>query len=98
VQLSDKQIKYLRGLAHDLKPVVYIGNAGVTPAVTAELDRCLEHHELIKIRLRVADRDARDAAVGRIVEASRATLVGRVGNVAILYRRNQADTPVIALP
>lgn len=95
--LTDKQKKYLRGLAHDLKPVVHVGNAGVTPGVTAELAHNLEHHELIKVKLRVGDRDVRDAAIGRVIEDSDAELVARIGNVAILFRRN-ADKPVIALP
>ena len=95
--LTDKQKKYLRGLAHDLKPVVHVGNAGVTSGVTNELNQNLEHHELIKVKLRVGGRDARDEAIGAVVEGSRAELVGRIGNVAILFRRNQ-DKPVITLP
>jgi RNA-binding protein len=97
MELSDKQKKYLRGLAHDLKPVVYVGNAGVTPGVTAELEQNLDHHELIKIKLRVGDRDARDAAIDRVVVDSHAELIGRIGNVAILYRRRR-DNPELALP
>lgn len=97
MELSDKQKKYLRGLAHDLKPVVYVGNSGVTPGVTAELNQNLDHHELIKVKLRVGDREARDAAIGQVVSGSRAELVGRIGNIAILFRRNP-DRAVIALP
>ncbi|MGI9344316.1 MAG: ribosome assembly RNA-binding protein YhbY [Gammaproteobacteria bacterium] len=95
--LDDKQKKYLRGLAHDLKPVVHVGNSGVSPGVTAELDRNLDHHELIKVRIRVGDRESRDAALREIVDHSAADLVGRIGNIAILFRRN-GDKPVIALP
>lgn len=95
--LDEKQKTYLRGVAHGLKPVVYVGNAGVTAGVTAELDHSLDHHELIKVRLRVGDREARDAAIERVVAAASAELVGRIGNVAILYRRN-VTKPVIALP
>jgi len=97
MQLNDKQKKYLRGLAHDLKPVVYVGNSGVTPGVTAELDQNLEHHELIKVKLRVGGREARDTAIGLVLDQSRAELIGRIGNIAILYRRRK-EKPVIALP
>jgi len=97
MELSDKQKKYLRGLAHDLKPVVHVGNSGVTPGVTAELNQNLNHHELIKVKLRVGDRDARDEAIGQVLAGSRAELVGRIGNVAILFRRNR-EKPVVALP
>jgi len=95
--LDDKQKKYLRGLAHDLKPVVHVGNSGVSPGVTAELERNLDHHELIKVRIRVGDRDSRDAALREIIDHSAADLVGRIGNIAILFRRN-GDKPIIALP
>ena len=95
--LSDKQKKYLRSLAHDLKPVVHVGNAGVTPGLTAELKERLEHHELIKIKIRVGGRDARDTAIEQVIDRSGAELVGRIGNVATLYRRRK-DKPVIALP
>lgn len=95
--LDDRQKKYLRGLAHDLKPVVHVGNAGITPGVLTELDRNLAHHELIKVRVRVGDREARATAIAEIVARSGAELIGRVGNVAILYRRSR-DDPGIALP
>jgi RNA-binding protein len=95
--LDDKQKKYLRGLAHSLKPVVHVGNSGVSPGVTAELERNLDHHELIKVRIRVGDRESRDAALREIIDHSAADLVGRIGNIAILFRRN-GDKPVVALP
>ncbi len=97
MELSDKQKKYLRGLAHDLKPVVLVGNAGVTPSLIAELERSLDHHELIKVKLRVGDRDATGAAIDDITTQSRAELVGRIGNVAIVFRRNRQQ-PVVTLP
>jgi hypothetical protein len=54
--LSEPQKKYLRGLGHALKPIVMVGDAGVSASVVAELDACLEHHELVKIRVKVGDR------------------------------------------
>lgn len=95
--LDERQKKFLRGLAHALKPVVYVGSGGVTPGVLTELDRNLAHHELIKVSVRVGDREGRAAAIAEIVARSDADLIGRVGNVAILYRRNR-DEPVIKLP
>ena len=63
MKLSDKQKQYLRGLAHSLKPVVHIGSAGITPGLLTELDRNLEHHELLKVKLRVGNRATRYAAI-----------------------------------
>jgi len=95
--LTEKQKQHLRGLGHKLKPVVMIGNAGYTPAVRNELDASLTRHELLKIRVSIGDREARDELIGRLCEDSTAQLVQRIGNIALLYRRNP-DKPRIALP
>lgn len=95
--LATAQTRYLRSLAHSLKPVILVGAKGVTPALLAELELALEHHELIKIRLAAPDRDERDAWVAAIVDASRAALVQRVGNIATLFRARRKD-PGIILP
>ena len=95
--LSNPQKRYLRGLAHDLKPIVQVGAKGVTPAVLAELDAALEQHELIKVRVAAGDRDEREAWIGALVEGGDASLAGRIGHVAILYRRRTA-TPFVILP
>ncbi len=63
--LSDAQRKYLRRLGHELNPVVLIGNSGLGPNLVAEMDGALAHHELVKVRARVGDREARDADAGR---------------------------------
>jgi RNA-binding protein len=95
--LSNAQKRYLRGLAHDLKPVVLVGAKGVTPGVLAELDQALEQHELIKARISASDRDEREAWIEALVAGSGASLAGRIGHVAILYRRRQ-DKSFVILP
>ncbi|MCC5861451.1 MAG: YhbY family RNA-binding protein [Gammaproteobacteria bacterium] len=95
--LSDTQKKYLRSLGHDLKPVLMVGGNGITPALLREAEITLDSHELIKVRLRVGDRDARDTAIAAIVDATGATLVQRIGHVALLYRRHP-EQPGIILP
>jgi RNA-binding protein len=95
--LSNAQKRYLRGLAHDLKPIVMVGAKGVTPSLQAELGLALEQHELVKIRVAAEDRDARDACIASLAEGSDAALVGRVGHTAVLYRRS-ADKPLVILP
>jgi RNA-binding protein len=97
MDLSDAQKKYLRGLGHRLKPVVMIGQHGVTDGVVAETGRALADHELIKVRVRLGDRAARDAALGELVARTAATLVQRVGNVALIYLENK-ELPRILLP
>jgi RNA-binding protein len=86
--LSESQKKYLRGLGHGLKPVVMIGDAGLTEAVLAEFENSLEHHELLKVRVKVGDRAARDSIIAALCDSAGAELVQRIGNMALLYREN----------
>ena len=95
--LSEKQKRHLRGLGHKLKPVIMIGNAGYTPAVRNELDLSLARHELLKVRIGALDRQARDSLIERLCADNAAQLVQRIGNIALLYRRNP-DKPRLALP
>lgn len=96
MNLTESQRKHLRRLGHALKPVVMIGHAGLTDSVAAEIDVALEHHELIKIRVRVGDRTQRDRVMDGIVERLRAELIQRIGNMALLYR--PAEEPKLDLP
>jgi len=95
--LSNPQKRYLRGLAHDLKPLVMVGAKGVTAPVVAELELVLEQHELVKVKVAAEDRETRDAWIAELAEKSAATLVSRIGHTAILYRRSK-DKPLVILP
>lgn len=97
MSLNESQKKFLRGLGHDLKPVIMIGDAGLTEGVAQEFDATIARHELIKVRVRAGDRETRDAIIARLCEQGSAELVARIGNVALVYRRN-ADEPRIPLP
>jgi RNA-binding protein len=94
MRLSEAQKKYLRGLGHKLKPVVMIGDAGLTEAVSAEFLSAINHHELLKVRIRVGDRAARDEIITALCDGADATLVARIGNVALIYRRNPEKTRI----
>jgi RNA-binding protein len=95
--LSNPQKRYLRGLAHDLKPVLMVGAKGVTPSLVAELELALEQHELIKAKVAAEDRETRDAWIAELAEKSSATLVSRIGHTAVFYRRSK-DKPLVILP
>jgi len=97
MSLNSGQKRYLRGLAHSLKPIVMIGNKGISEALLAEFSLALDHHELVKVRLAGEDRDARAAQIEQLARARDVELVQSIGKVACFYRRN-ADAPVIALP
>ena len=93
MELSEHQKKHLRGLGHQLKPLIMVGDAGLSDSLLAEYDATLDHHELIKVRVRVGDRDARDEIIAKLCETGRAELVQRIGNVALLYRPNLKKKP-----
>ena len=95
--LTSSQIRYLRSLAHPLKPVLLLGGKGVTSGVLKELEQALDDHELIKVRLGGADRATRTAELGQLTAASHAEAVQAIGRIAVLYRRNR-EQPQIALP
>jgi RNA-binding protein len=86
--LSESQKKFLRGLGYGLKPVVMVGDAGLSEAVMAEFNSCLEHHELIKVRVKVGDRAERDRIITTLCDTGDAELVQRIGNMALLFREN----------
>lgn len=97
MKLSEKQRKHLRGLAHGRDPIVMVGNGGLSPAIVNELEIALGAHELVKVRARVGDREARDAALELLAEQTGSELVQRIGNVGVFYRPSK-DKPRIVLP
>ncbi len=97
VTLNEDNKKYLRSLAHERKPIIWIGQKGLTDNLLEEINIALEHHELIKIKLRLSEHEERDAGIEKICEETNADLIQRVGNIVTLYKRNQ-DKPVIKLP
>ena len=87
------ELRQLRALAHKLRPVVTIASKGLSPTVLDELERALNDHELIKVKVAVGDRDQREAVISSVCEQSRALLVQRIGNIATLLRDNHAADP-----
>jgi len=88
MHLTEHQKKFLRGLGHHLKPLVMVGESGLSDAVLAEFESTLAHHELVKVRVRVGDREARDAIIDAMCRQCGARLVQRIGNVALIFRPN----------
>ncbi len=85
--LKGSQRKYLRGEAHHLKPLVLIGAKGVTDQLLGSVNQALKDHELIKIKFGEF-KEAKKEISEEIAQATKSELVGLIGNVAILYRRN----------
>jgi RNA-binding protein len=96
-ELSEKQKKYLRGLAHGKDPIILIGSSGLSPGVAKEFDVAIGAHELVKVRARVGDRAERDNILAELAKQSGSSLVQRIGNVGVFYRPHK-DKPKIILP
>lgn len=96
MELTENQRRFLKGKAHELKPIILIGNAGLTEAVAKETARALDDHELIKVKGRGADRDARDSMFEDLAQRTGSALIHRIGHTAILYK--PAKKPALIIP
>jgi RNA-binding protein len=96
MSLSNRQLKILRGLCHHLKPVVMVGDKGLSENVKTEIETALNHHELIKIKLKT-DRETRTEWAEQIKSTFSAEPVQSIGQVVCFFRRNKKK-PVIDLP
>ena len=91
--LTSRERAHLKARAHALEPVVRIGQAGVTDAVVAEVERALAAHELIKVRIDAADRAQRVSDGDSICARTGASPVHRVGKILILWRPRPSPEP-----
>ncbi len=87
--LTLKQKKFLKGLAHDKKPVVTVGQKGLTATVQEEVDRALSHHELIKVKLPASDRKERTAMLETLCGQTNASFVTLIGRAGVIYRASE---------
>ena len=97
MNLSDAQKRHLKGLAHHLKPVVIVGQHGLSENVLEEVSIALDAHELIKVKVNAGDRDERNAIIDEIAATTHAVFINRIGHIAIFFRRN-TKKPKVALP
>ena len=91
--MNKRDSKQLRAIGHKLKPVVTVAAKGLSDSVLLEIERALTDHELIKIKLAVGDRQARQAAGEEICERTGAELVQSMGNILLLLRRSKEPDP-----
>jgi len=93
--LTERQKKHLRRLGHDLHPFVLVGQRGMNSGVVEELKLALEHHELVKLRVRAGSREDRDAMLAELASLSGSEFVFRVGNVGLFYKKNKTLQKVL---
>lgn len=85
LELSSSQRKQLRGLAHDLRPLVHVGKGGLSDSALAQIDRELAEHELVKVRF-LAEKDEKRSLAREVESRLHCGLAGLVGHVAVFYR------------
>lgn len=91
VLLTPRERADLKARAHALEPVVQVGQAGVSDALVAEVDRALLAHELIKVKLGGAEREVRASLTQELCARTGAAEVQQVGRVAVLWRPRPTD-------
>ncbi|HMB39056.1 MAG TPA: YhbY family RNA-binding protein [Wenzhouxiangellaceae bacterium] len=93
MSLNNNQIRRLRGLCHELSPVVMVADKGLSENVRAEIEGALDSHELIKIKLR-GEREQRREWIDQILAETSSELVQKIGQVACFYRPNPKNPKI----
>jgi RNA-binding protein len=94
--LTQDQKKRFRKIAHHLKPVVTVFDGGLSEGVMAELERALEDHELIKVKLNVMDREDKAAVIEAVCHETGAISAQTIGKVVVLYRPAKKPNPKLS--
>lgn len=103
-KLSNKQIKYLKGLGHHLNPLLWIGKEGCTGQVLNEMKTSLFFNELVKVKIRSDSRDDFDFIIDELQKNTAAEFVGSIGKTALFYlaadekNEQKLKKPKIKLP
>ncbi len=90
MSLSSQQVKALRAESHrlKLKPVVMIGQHGLSENVLIELEQTLAHHELIKVKVPAQDKADKKGFNEKICEKLNADLIQAIGHIIVIFRKN----------
>ena len=93
--LNNKQLKHFRSIGHHLSPIIIIAN-GLSDNINSEIDRALNDHELIKLKVHSNDREEKKALVHSICEERNAQLVQLIGHVALIYKAAKKPNPKLS--
>ncbi len=95
-ELSSADKKHLRRIGHSLTPIVTVAGKGLSENVVAELNRALDDHELIKVKLAVGDKAARQAVINEISTTCEAQVVQTIGHIALLFKKSAHPDPKLS--
>jgi RNA-binding protein len=94
--ISIDRKKQFRTIGHKLNPIVTIAGNGLSPNVVAELNRALDDHELIKVKLAIPEREDRKETVAELIRLPNVELIQEIGKVVLLYRANKKPNPKLS--
>jgi RNA-binding protein len=94
--ISIDRKKQFRTIGHKLNPIVTIAGNGLSPNVIAELNRALDDHELIKVKLAIPEREDRKELVQELIQLPNVELIQEIGKVVLLYRANKKPNPKLS--
>ncbi|MFA5493784.1 MAG: YhbY family RNA-binding protein [Porticoccaceae bacterium] len=94
--VSQDTKKRLRSIGHNLNPVVTVAGKGLSEGVLGEIDRALNDHELIKVRLTVGDRDLKKQLISEICTQSGGEAIQVIGHILLLYRKAAKPNPKLS--
>ena len=99
-KLTSIQAKYLRGLAHNLKPIVFVGQKGLSQTLIQSVDEAFRGHELIKIKFIDYKEKAQKKEIAAVIEnQTDCRMAGMIGHIAIFYKpHSDPDKRKIILP
>lgn len=95
MQLTGKQKNYLRGLAHNINPIITVGANGLSESVLTELESALEHHELLKIKLPADDKATKACLMANICTETNSEPVQLIGRVGVVYRKSAKQKIIV---
>ena len=96
MSLSAEQRREYRSIAHHLNPVIIVGDKGLTESLQEELERALNDHELIKIKVASQDREARKQTVTELCASAGAEVVQSIGKISVILRRAKTPNPKLS--
>ena len=94
--ISADRKKQFRSLGHKLKPIVTIAGNGLSESVIAELNRALDDHELIKVKLALTEREERVQITDELKQLPNTEVIQQIGKVALLYRASKKPNPKLS--
>ena len=94
--LTAQQKRKFRSIGHQLKPVILVGDKGISEAIVSETQRALTDHELIKVSIRQSDREARSALSEQLCSECKAELVQKIGNISLIYKAAEKPNPKLS--